>query len=95
MGSFLRGLGTGVVVTALLLGGFAYMFRGVLPMILGAPRPEIPRDVTAEATTSTKEARDQILKELPFANKLDFDFAARGFIATSSSEAVMGLRANH
>ncbi len=82
MGSFLRGLGIGVVATALLLGGFAYMFRGVLPMILGAPRPEIPRDVAAEATTSTKEAREKILKELPFANKQDFDFAARGFIAT-------------
>ena len=51
MGSFLRGLGIGVVVTALLLGGFAYMFRGVLPMILGAPAPSIPKDVVAEATT--------------------------------------------
>ena len=82
MGSFLRGLGIGVVVTALILIGFAYMFRGVLPMILGAPAPSIPKDVVAEATTSTKEAREKILKELPFANKQDFDFAARGFIAT-------------
>ncbi len=82
MGSFLRGLGLGVAVTALLLVGFAYMFRGVLPMILGAPAPEIPKDVTAEATTSTKEVREKILKELPFSNKQDFDFAARGFIAT-------------
>ena len=47
MGSFLRGLGIGVVATALVLGGFAYMFRGVLPMILGAPTPEIPQDVAA------------------------------------------------
>ncbi|MEQ1865010.1 MAG: alkyl sulfatase dimerization domain-containing protein [Micropepsaceae bacterium] len=82
MGSFLRGLGIGVVVTALVLGGFAYMFRGVLPMILGAPAPSIPKDVVAEATTSTKEAREKILKELPFSNKQDFDFAARGFVAT-------------
>jgi alkyl sulfatase BDS1-like metallo-beta-lactamase superfamily hydrolase len=82
MGSFLRGLALGVVVTALLLGGFAYMFRGVLPMILGAPAPSIPKDVAAEAVTSTKEAREKILKELPFANKQDFEFAARGFIAT-------------
>jgi hypothetical protein len=32
MGSFLRGFGFGIVVTALLLGGAAYMFRGVLTM---------------------------------------------------------------
>ena len=58
------------------------MFRGVLPMILGRAGAEIPQDVAAEATTSTKEAREKILKELPFSNKQDFDFAARGFIAT-------------
>ncbi len=82
MSSFLRGLGIGVVATALVLGGFAYMFRGVLPMILGAPAPSIPKDVVAEATTSTKEARETVLKELPFSNRQDFDFAARGFVAT-------------
>ena len=90
MGSFLRGLGIGVVVTALLLGGFAYMFRGVLPMILGAPAPSIPKDVVAEATTSTKEAREKLLKELPFSNKQDFDFAARGFIATREDPKITG-----
>jgi alkyl sulfatase BDS1-like metallo-beta-lactamase superfamily hydrolase len=82
MGSFWRGLGIGVGVTALILIGFAFMFRGVLPMLLGAPAPSIPKDVVAEATTSTKEVREKILKELPFENKQDFEFAARGFIAT-------------
>ncbi|MFM9862921.1 MAG: alkyl/aryl-sulfatase [Micropepsaceae bacterium] len=82
MSSFLRGLAIGIAATALLLVGFAYMFRGVLPMLLGAPAPSIPKEVVAEATTSTKEVREKILKELPFANKQDFDFAARGFIAT-------------
>jgi alkyl sulfatase BDS1-like metallo-beta-lactamase superfamily hydrolase len=82
MSSFVRGLAIGIAATAILLIGFAYMFRGVLPMMLGAPAPSIPKDVVAEATTSTKEAREKILKELPFANKQDFDFAARGFIAT-------------
>lgn len=82
MGSFARGLGIGVAVTAALLIGFAFIFRGVLPMILGAPAPSIPKDVVAEATTTTKEAREKILKELPFANKQDFEFAAKGFIAT-------------
>lgn len=82
MGSFARGLGAGVLATAVILIGFAYMFRGVLPMILGAPAPVIPKDVVAEATVSTKEAREKLLKELPFSNKQDFEFAARGFIAT-------------
>ena len=82
MGSFFRGLGLGVVATALILGGGAYMFRGVLPMILRAPAPAIPKDVAGEPTTSTKDVREKILKELPFSNKQDFEFAGRGFIAT-------------
>ena len=88
MGSFFRGLALGVAVTALILIGFAYMFRGVLPMILGAPAPSIPKDVVAEATTTTKEAREKILKELPFANKQDFEFAERGFVATLENPEV-------
>jgi alkyl sulfatase BDS1-like metallo-beta-lactamase superfamily hydrolase len=82
VGSFLRGLAVGVVTTAMLVGGGAYAFRGVLPMVLRAPAPPIPKDIVAEATTSTKAARDKILKELPFSNREDFDFAARGFVAT-------------
>ncbi len=82
MGSTLRGVVIGVVATTLVLGGLGYMFRGVLPLILGAPAPQIPQDVTAEATSSTKEEHERLLKELPFANKQDFEFAARGFIAT-------------
>ncbi len=82
MGSFARGLAIGVAVTAVVLIGIAYMFRGILPMILGAPAPSIPKDAVAEATTSTKEVREKILKELPFSNKQDFEFADRGFIAT-------------
>jgi alkyl sulfatase BDS1-like metallo-beta-lactamase superfamily hydrolase len=82
MGTFARGLAVGALVAAAILIVIAYMFRGVLPMILGAPAPVIPKDIVAEATISTKEAREKLLKELPFANKQDFDFAARGFIAT-------------
>lgn len=81
-GSFLKGLGIGVAVTAAILIGFAFLFRGVLPMLLGAPTASIPKDVVAEAATSTKEVREKLLKELPFENKQDFDFAGRGFIAT-------------
>src|SRR5262249_764473 len=51
MGSFLRGLAIGVVATAVVLGGLGYMFRGVLPLILGAPTPDIPHDVGAAASS--------------------------------------------
>ena len=90
MGSFFRGLGIGVVVTALVLGGLGYMFRGVLPLLLGAPTPDIPHDVGAAASSSTKEIRPALLKELPFANNQDFDFAARGFIATRTDPIIKG-----
>jgi alkyl sulfatase BDS1-like metallo-beta-lactamase superfamily hydrolase len=89
-GSFFRGLGIGIAATAALLIGFAFLFRSVLPMLLGAPAPSIPKDVVAEATTTTKEAREKILKELPFGNKQDFDFAARGFIATREDPKILG-----
>jgi alkyl sulfatase BDS1-like metallo-beta-lactamase superfamily hydrolase len=88
MSPFLRGLAIGVAATALILIGFAFMFRGVLPLLLGAPAPSIPKDVVAEATTSTKEAREKILKELPFENRQDFEFGERGFVATLENPEV-------
>jgi alkyl sulfatase BDS1-like metallo-beta-lactamase superfamily hydrolase len=94
MGSFWRGLALGTGVTALVLVGFAYTFRGVLPIILGAPAPSIPEDVAAEATTSTKEVRAKILKELPFSNRQDFEFAERGFIATREDPLIKDAAGN-
>ncbi len=94
MGSFLRGLGIGVVATALILGGLGYALRGVLPLLLGAPTPDIPHDVVAAAATSTKDMRQAILKELPFANNQDFDFASRGFIATRQDPIIKGASGN-
>ncbi len=88
MGSFLKGLGVGIVVTALMLGGGAYMFRGALPLLLGAPTPDIPRDVAAVETQSTKAAHETILKELPFSNQQDFEFAGRGFVATRTDPLI-------
>jgi len=64
------------------MGGAIYGLRGVLPLLLGAPAPSIPRDRAAEATSSTKAERDKLLAELPFANRQDFEFAQRGFVAT-------------
>jgi alkyl sulfatase BDS1-like metallo-beta-lactamase superfamily hydrolase len=90
MGGFLRGLAVGILATAVLLGGLGYMFRGVLPLLLGAPTPDIPREIAAAPALSTKALRERLLKELPFANTQDFEFAARGFIATRTDPVVAG-----
>ena len=82
MRPFVRGVALGVVATALILGGAIYSLRGVLPLLLGAPARSIPHDQPAEATSSTKAERDKLLAELPFANRQDFEFAQRGFVAT-------------
>ena len=80
MGSFFRGFGIGVVVTASLLGGTAYVFRGVLPMILGAPKPQIPKDVAAEATTFQRQVSraqaDEALADLKKAGMQVTEFSA-------------------
>ncbi len=81
-GSFSKGLIAGVVITASILGGAGYYFRAALPVILGAPAPEIPPETTQVATTSTDAVHQQILQSLPFSNRQDFEFAERGFIAT-------------
>jgi alkyl sulfatase BDS1-like metallo-beta-lactamase superfamily hydrolase len=85
---FIRGIALGTLATAFVLITFAFMFRSVMPMILGTPAPTIPKDVVAETSASTKEIHDRIRKELPFDNTQDFDFAARGFIATLENPVI-------
>ncbi len=79
--SFWLGLGLGITVSTVTLGR-SYVSRNILPDVLGATVPQISRDLAAEPSTSAEEQRRKILKELPFADHRDFDFAARGFIAT-------------
>jgi alkyl sulfatase BDS1-like metallo-beta-lactamase superfamily hydrolase len=88
MRTFLKGLGLGTVATALIFGGGAYMFRGALPLLLGAPIPEIPQDAAAVESQTTKAVHEAILKDLPFSNRQDFEFAARGFVATLADPLV-------
>lgn len=82
MGSFLKELGLGVVVSSLLLGGTAYLFRGALPLLLGAPAPDIAKDTAAKSSESTGAVYAAVRKELEFPNRRDFEFAERGFVAT-------------
>lgn len=86
--SFAKGLGVGVVAAVILLGGAGYLFRGALPVIFPAPAPEIPHDAVQVAATSTGEAHKQILQQLPFSNRQDFEFAGRGFIATRQDPVI-------
>ncbi len=88
MGSFLKGLGLGVLVSALVLGGGAYMFRGALPLFLGAPKPDIPQDAAIEKSQSTKAVHEKIRSELPFSNRQDYEFAERGFVATRTDPLI-------
>ncbi|MGE3541557.1 MAG: alkyl/aryl-sulfatase [Candidatus Tectimicrobiota bacterium] len=75
-------------MTALLMGSGMYLLRGVLPLLLGVPTPDIPHDVAATAAPSMQALHTQLLRELPFANRQDFAFAERGFIATLDNPTV-------
>lgn len=88
MGSFVKGLCLGIVAAALILGGGAYMFRGALPLILGAPTPDIPPATAVERFPSTRQAHEKILQELDFSDRRDFEFAERGFVATRSDPLI-------
>lgn len=81
MGSFFKGLGFGIVLAALALGGGGYLFRGALPLLLGAPVPDIPKDAAAEPSSSTAAVYEAVRKELDFSDRRDFEFAERGFVA--------------
>lgn len=88
MGGFLRGLLTGAVLVAVLLGGALYALRGVLPLLLAPKPPPVPKDRTVEAVASTEELHARLLRELPFFDRADFELAERGFIATRADAKI-------
>lgn len=94
MGSFLKGLGAGIIAASLVLGGAVWLFRGALPVLLGAPTPDIPHDPASVAATATQAVHKQILQKLPFVNRQDFEFAERGFIATRSDPQIRDAKGN-
>ena len=87
-GRFLLGLVTGVVVTTAALGGLAYMFRGVIAQMNIAGTPEIPKAPQTAASQATKAAMAEAEALVAADDKKDFDFAARGFIATRSDPLI-------
>lgn len=51
-------------------------------------------DLRKDAAAATQAANDQLLNELPFADKSDFDNAHKGFIAAIPTEAIKGEAGN-
>ena len=63
---------------------------------LSSPRSrsgsEPPRTDSKDATDATKKANADVLKSLPFADKQDFEFAHRGFIARPKSLVIKNAK---
>lgn len=51
-------------------------------------------DLRKDAATATQAANDQLLKQLPFADKTDFENANKGFIAALPPEPIKGEAGN-
>jgi alkyl sulfatase BDS1-like metallo-beta-lactamase superfamily hydrolase len=87
-GRFFFGLLTGVVVTTAALGGLAYTFRGVIAQMNIAGTPEIPKAPQTAASDATKATMAEVKQLVAADDKVDFDFAARGFVATRSDPLI-------
>lgn len=87
-GRFLLGLVTGIVVATGAIGGLAYMFRGVIAQMNIAGTPEIPRGPQTAASDATKAAMAEVKQMVAADDRVDFDFAARGFIATRTDPLI-------
>lgn len=87
-GRFLLGLVTGVVVASGAIGGLAYMFRGVIAQMNIAGTPEIPKAPQTQASDATKATMAEVRQMVAADDRVDFDFAARGFIATRTDPVI-------
>ncbi len=81
-GRFWLGLIVGMVVMALLLGGAAYMFRGVIAQMNLAGTPAIPKAPSVAASSATQAAMDEARAMVATDDGKDMAFATRGFIGT-------------
>ena len=69
----------------------------LLALFCGSVLAEIPvlaQTAPKEATEATKQHNKQVLQELPFNNKQDFENANKGFIATLPEVKVVGAKGN-
>ena len=68
-----------------------------LALFCGTVLAEIPvfaQTTPKEATEATKQHNKQVLQELPFNNKTDFENANKGFIATLPDVKIVGAKGN-
>lgn len=59
-----------------------------------AKMPVFAQTTSKEATEATKQHNKQVLQELPFNNKQDFENANRGFIASLPEVKIAGAKGN-
>ena len=62
--------------------------------IMLAGVPAFAQTAPKEATEATKQHNKQVLQELPFSNKQDFENAHKGFIATLPDVKIVGANGN-
>ncbi len=86
--SFLLGALAGAFGATALLGGAAYLFRGVIAQLNLAGRPEIPAAPAATASEATLRAMDEVRALLADDDRKDFELADRGFIATRTDPTI-------
>ncbi len=79
------GLLLGLGLSALVVSNYSSLVLALFPP---AP-PAIPEDTAVPVAPTSREARDRMLAGLDFSNRLDFEFASRGFIATREDPVIM------
>jgi alkyl sulfatase BDS1-like metallo-beta-lactamase superfamily hydrolase len=86
-GRFLLGLLVGVVLASAVAAGGLWAFGGVIaPMLLG--KPKLPEMTKVAASAASRQQLAEMQKLVDADDRVDFDFAERGFIATRSDPVI-------
>jgi alkyl sulfatase BDS1-like metallo-beta-lactamase superfamily hydrolase len=87
--SFALGVLLGVVLTGVAAVALVSAFRNLIAVALPPDVPELPRDAAAPVSATTAAARAKLVAELDFTDSQDFDFGARGFVATREDPLIL------
>ncbi len=79
------GLVAGLGLAALVVSNYSSLVLTLFP----PPPPDIPEAQAVEVAPTSREARDRMLAGLDFGNRQDFEFGARGFIASRDDPVIM------
>lgn len=90
-GRFLLGLVVGVLLaTGVLAGGLWAFGRVVAPFLMGAPT--VPKTAAVAATDASRRQLAAVQKLVDADTRVDFDFAARGFVATRKDPVIRNAK---